>query len=148
MKPAYEQICKKKSSYECGSHLHYRVFRFVVTITFNFEYIALNMGLVHLKKNFKSVKRKSKQYKIKDPLSMTALHYKKIGRKFSNDWENKKSVWSESLRRYKVRSFLSHMHIFIHGDGGGRVVRRCCVSYITGASNWYWLTVGQGLLSL
>ena len=32
--------------------------------------------------------------------------------------------------------------------GGGRVVRRCCVSYITGASNWYWLTVGQGLLSL
>ena len=29
-----------------------------------------------------------------------------------------------------------------------RVVRRCCVSYITGASNWYWLTVGQGLLSL
>ena len=34
------------------------------------------------------------------------------------------------------------------GGGGGRVVRRCCVSYITGASNWYWLTVGQGLLSL
>ena len=34
------------------------------------------------------------------------------------------------------------------GEGGGRVVRRCCVSYITGASNWYWLTVGQGLLSL
>ena len=33
-------------------------------------------------------------------------------------------------------------------SGGGRVVRRCCVSYITGASNWYWLTVGQGLLSL
>ena len=32
--------------------------------------------------------------------------------------------------------------------GGGRVVRRCCVSYITGVSNWYWLTVGQGLLSL
>ena len=23
---------------------------------------------------------------------------------------------------------------------GGRVVRRCCVSYITGASNWYWLS--------
>ena len=33
-------------------------------------------------------------------------------------------------------------------SGGGRVVRRCCVSYITGASNWYWLTAGQGLLSL
>ena len=25
---------------------------------------------------------------------------------------------------------------------------RCRVSYVTGASNWYWLTVGQGLLSL
>ena len=31
---------------------------------------------------------------------------------------------------------------------GGRVVWRCRVSYVTGASNWYWLTVGQGLLSL
>ena len=29
----------------------------------------------------------------------------------------------------------------------GRVVWRYCVSYVTGASNWYWLTVGQGLLS-
>ena len=37
---------------------------------------------------------------------------------------------------------------FEAAPGGGRVVRRCCVSYITGASNWYWLTVGQGLLSL
>ena len=32
--------------------------------------------------------------------------------------------------------------------GGGRVWRRCRVSYVTGASNWYWFTVGQGLLSL
>ena len=31
---------------------------------------------------------------------------------------------------------------------GGQVVWRCSVSYVTGASNWYWLTVGQGLLSL
>ena len=42
---------------------------------------------------------------------------------------------------------------FVTGFGllqcwGGRVVRRCCVSCITGASIWYWLTVGQGLLSL
>ena len=33
-------------------------------------------------------------------------------------------------------------------SSGGWVVRRCRVSYVTGASNWYWLTVGQGLLSL
>ena len=32
--------------------------------------------------------------------------------------------------------------------GGGWVVQRCHVSYVTGASNGYWLTVGQGLLSL
>ena len=31
---------------------------------------------------------------------------------------------------------------------GGWVWRRCRVSYVTGVSNWYWLTVGQGLLSL
>ena len=47
---------------------------------------------------------------------------------------------------------LARMIIMIHLHtqvfGGGRVVRRCRVSYVTGASNWYWLTVGQGLLSL
>ena len=32
--------------------------------------------------------------------------------------------------------------------GGGRVVQMCLVSYVTGASNWYWLTIWQGLLSL
>ena len=26
--------------------------------------------------------------------------------------------------------------------------QRCRISHVTGASNWYWLTVGQGLLSL
>ena len=32
---------------------------------------------------------------------------------------------------------------------GGGWVRRCChASWVTGASNRYWLTVGQGLLSL
>ena len=37
--------------------------------------------------------------------------------------------------------------VFLSVWGGGRVVRRCRVSYVTGASYWYWLTVGQGLLS-
>ena len=31
---------------------------------------------------------------------------------------------------------------------GGRVVQRCRESYVTGRSNWYWLSVRQGLLSL
>ena len=34
------------------------------------------------------------------------------------------------------------------GRGDGWVRQRCCVSYVTGASNWDWLTVEQGLLSL
>ena len=32
--------------------------------------------------------------------------------------------------------------------GGGWVRQRCHVSCVTWASNWYWLTVGQGLLPL
>ena len=31
---------------------------------------------------------------------------------------------------------------------GGWVRQRCRVSCVTGASHWYWLTVGQGLLAL
>ena len=31
---------------------------------------------------------------------------------------------------------------------GGRVVQLYRVSYVTEASNWYWLTIGQALLSL
>ena len=57
-------------------------------------------------------------------------------------------------RFFSVISFVIFhyfdVHLFsvkdISGNGGGRMVRRCCVSYITGASNWYRLTVG--LLSL
>ena len=44
---------------------------------------------------------------------------------------------------YKFESHVSFMKI-----GGGRVWRRCRVSYVTGASSWYWLTVVKGLLSL
>ena len=33
-------------------------------------------------------------------------------------------------------------------SGGVWVWQRCSVSYVTRGSNWYWLTVGQGLLSM
>ena len=38
--------------------------------------------------------------------------------------------------------------LYLPSEGGGRMVRRCPVSCVTEASNSYWLTVGQGLLSL
>ena len=39
-------------------------------------------------------------------------------------------------------------HVIKDICGGGWVRQRCRVSYVIGASNWYWLTVGQGLLSM
>ena len=49
----------------------------------------------------------------------------------------------------KTANHHYHHHPHHHHHGGGWVWQRCCVSYvITRASNWYWLTVGQGLLSL
>ena len=51
------------------------------------------------------------------------------------------------------RAVVSFWRKNVHNTGwdrgeGGRVVRRCRVFYVIGASNWYWPTVGQGLLSL
>ena len=39
-------------------------------------------------------------------------------------------------------------HWFTTSIMGGWVRQRCRVSCVNGASSWYWLTVGQGLLSL
>ena len=49
-------------------------------------------------------------------------------------WRNKKNINTFGLKKAHQR--------------GGWVRQRCCVFYVTGASNWYWLTGGQGLLSL
>ena len=43
---------------------------------------------------------------------------------------------------------MSRLNISLLFWGAGWVRQRCHVSCITGASNWYWPTVGQGLLSL
>ena len=50
------------------------------------------------------------------------------------------------------RLLANFSNLFLHtgkqcGEGGW-VVRRCHVSFVTGASSWYWLIVGQGLLYL
>ena len=39
-------------------------------------------------------------------------------------------------------------HFFVQSFRGGWVMWRCPVAFVTRAPNWYWLTVGQGLLSL
>ena len=44
------------------------------------------------------------------------------------------------------RIWLNRDYFFI--SWGGWMRPRCRVSCVTGASNWYWLTVGQGLLFL
>ena len=51
--------------------------------------------------------------------------------------------WQEMT--YKVLTTQTKKILWIFW--GGRMVWRCCVSYVTRASNWYWLTLGQGLLS-
>ena len=54
----------------------------------------------------------------------------------------------------KTQSFVLYMACFKAGTfsctagWGGWVRQRCHVSCVTGVSNWYWLTVGQGLLPL
>ena len=65
---------------------------------------------------------------------------------FSKSFQNWRKA---SYCHWRTTKISKYTHLDEKGvAGGGRVVRRCCVSYITGASNWYWLTVGQGLLSL
>ena len=55
-------------------------------------------------------------------------------------------IWSYNQKPRPLSSGLfTTFWLFIRG---GRLRQRCRVSYVTRASNWYWLTVGQGLLSL
>ena len=66
---------------------------------------------------------------------------------------NRKEAWTYSM--LKTESFQM---MFINYDivfksvcmmrWGGWVRRRCPVAFVTRVLNWYWLTVGQGLLSL
>ena len=48
-----------------------------------------------------------------------------------------------------LHSTVSRMqHLGLHCLRGGWVRQRRPVAFVTGIPNWYWLTVGQGLLSL
>ena len=47
----------------------------------------------------------------------------------------------------EIRKILFYIRSYLEIPGGGRVWRRCHVSYVTWASNRNSLTVGQGLLS-
>ena len=78
----------------------------------------------------------------------------KIGNsKYITKFDLLKGFWQIPLteRAKEVSEFVTPdglYHYKVMPLWGGRVVRRCCVSYITGASNRYWLTVGQCPLSL
>ena len=56
------------------------------------------------------------------------------------------SLYKEVHYNLFITQFIITQFIITHG--GGWEWQWCRVSYVTGASNWNWLTVGQGLLSL
>ena len=51
-------------------------------------------------------------------------------------------------RQFKIIFASPLKRVFLLLKGVGLVRQRCRISYVTGVFNWYWLTVGQGLLSL
>ena len=55
---------------------------------------------------------------------------------------------SNSRTRKAISLLVNKYYPVILFGGGDLMWQRCCVSYVTRAANWYWLTVGQGLLSL
>ena len=57
------------------------------------------------------------------------------------------SLWPTDYNIYKYM-YTAYTGITYRWAWVGRLVRKCRVSYVTGAFNWYWLTVGQGQLSL
>ena len=66
-------------------------------------------------------------------------------------WPNSKT--GEHVRNLEVKGlnctkwqYNTVVHRKQMRDGWMR--QRCCVSFVSGASSWYWLTVGQSLLSL
>ena len=58
------------------------------------------------------------------------------------------SYLSQKMYFVLIRSTLSGHFYLVPTKWGRSGVEKCRVPYVTGASNWYWLTVGQGLLSL
>ena len=69
--------------------------------------------------------------------------------------EIRKIVHVSGAMKWLIQDWLSDKQLFFFcfyyncsQAGGGRVVRRCHVSHVTRASNWYRLTERQGLLLL
>ena len=64
-------------------------------------------------------------------------HLRHVCIQLMTHWNMRSQVWIP----LKACVYSTH-------DGGGWLRQRCCVSCVTKASNWDWLTVGQGQLSL
>ena len=61
------------------------------------------------------------------------------------------AVLNNSFTIYKLKknNNILNISLFLHTfPRGGWVRRRCPVAFVTRAPNWYWLPVGQSLLSL
>ena len=55
--------------------------------------------------------------------------------------------WSDCILWHLILGYTVCSSLSVLGWLGEAKVSYCRVSYATGASNWYWLTFGQGLLS-
>ena len=74
---------------------------------------------------------------VRFPVSSRLLHFRTLYINFFCCYFMKHGVCGICI----IYEYNSHLYCII-------VLHCHCVSYITGASNWYWLAVGQGLLSL
>ena len=112
------------------------------------------------------VKLKWKKKKKKKRICIDQFRWERNIVEKSN-WSSYLSIWNKKqicFASYMTKRIVSERKSFPPSEsasvllvclqtvsflsGEGRVWQRCRVSCVTRASNWYWLTVGQGLLSL
>ena len=72
---------------------------------------------------------------------------RKISRMFAWNWAATSENVPSNVCPAKIQINL-RIRVVWSESRGGWVRQRCPVALVTGPSNWYWLTVGQGLLSL
>ena len=100
---------------------------------------------VSLSVNFVSAPYLSRRLKVFLKLCLNVRHTKTKYRTQKSMLSSEGQCYTSS--KFKRQYFLSTLKV-LNCLWGGWVRQRCRAAYLTGASNWDWLTVGQGLLSL